>query len=204
MAEPTKRELRAAALKARDAMDPDARAAKNRSICEQLAGRLGWCTSGGLTVAVYAAMGSEVDLDAFVRLAFDRGCTIAFPCMMENPRAAVPGQPRALMEFRTVSQRSYQQGGVSFIADPLRTFAAGAIELNPYPACKPASVDLAAVPLVGFDAEGHRLGYGGGNYDRFLPQLREDARTFGVAFAEQELPAVPAEAHDIDLAIISA
>ncbi|MBI1384098.1 MAG: 5-formyltetrahydrofolate cyclo-ligase [Rhizobiales bacterium] len=56
------------------------------------------------------------------------------------------------------------------------------------------------VPLVAFDAEGYRIGYGGGYYDRTL--ARAHARgaaglvTIAVAFDEQELVRVPREAHD--------
>jgi 5-formyltetrahydrofolate cyclo-ligase len=54
------------------------------------------------------------------------------------------------------------------------------------------------VPLLAFDAHGHRLGYGGGFYDRTIEALKPD-RTIGVAFAGQEVEALPHEAHDIAL-----
>ena len=53
--------------------------------------------------------------------------------------------------------------------------------------------------MVAFDAGNHRLGYGGGNYDRFLPQLRGDAVVCGIAFAEQQVERVPLEPHDLPL-----
>lgn len=54
------------------------------------------------------------------------------------------------------------------------------------------------VPLVGFDARGYRLGYGGGFYDRTLAGLRarHDVLAVGFAFAAQELPEVPTDAYD--------
>lgn len=54
------------------------------------------------------------------------------------------------------------------------------------------------VPLVGFDSRLHRIGYGGGYYDRTLEKLRSERPTvaIGVAWAVQELPAIPEEATD--------
>lgn len=53
--------------------------------------------------------------------------------------------------------------------------------------------------MVAFDADNMRLGYGGGNYDRFLRELRSDAVVCGIAFQEQEVEAVPTEPHDLTL-----
>jgi 5-formyltetrahydrofolate cyclo-ligase len=49
------------------------------------------------------------------------------------------------------------------------------------------------VPLLAFDATGHRLGYGGGFYDRTIAEARKrsDITAVGVAFDEQRLDAVP-------------
>jgi 5-formyltetrahydrofolate cyclo-ligase len=54
------------------------------------------------------------------------------------------------------------------------------------------------VPLAGFDRHGNRLGYGGGFYDRTLEILRADAPTvaIGLAYAVQEIRAIPAESTD--------
>jgi 5-formyltetrahydrofolate cyclo-ligase len=58
--------------------------------------------------------------------------------------------------------------------------------------------DLVFVPLAGFDRAGHRLGYGAGFYDRTLARLRamQQVTAVGVAYAVQELPAIPSETHD--------
>lgn len=54
--------------------------------------------------------------------------------------------------------------------------------------------EVVVVPLLGFDHTGLRLGYGGGYYDRLLAQVPRP--TIGVAFADQEVPALPCEPHD--------
>lgn len=58
--------------------------------------------------------------------------------------------------------------------------------------------DTLIVPLVAFDAQLNRLGYGGGFYDRTLERLRANAptRAIGFAYAAQELPEVPQEPTD--------
>jgi len=54
------------------------------------------------------------------------------------------------------------------------------------------------VPLLAFDARGHRLGYGGGYYDRTLEVLRAKGpvRAVGIAYSGQEIENVPDENHD--------
>jgi 5-formyltetrahydrofolate cyclo-ligase len=58
--------------------------------------------------------------------------------------------------------------------------------------------DVLLVPMLAFDRAGFRLGYGGGFYDRTLSALRasKPVVAVGVAFAGQEIPEVPREAHD--------
>ena len=58
--------------------------------------------------------------------------------------------------------------------------------------------DLLLVPLLAFDALGWRLGYGGGFYDRTLEGLRQRkaVRAIGLAYAAQEVEAVPTEPTD--------
>lgn len=46
----------------------------------------------------------------------------------------------------------------------------------------PKQIDLAFVPLLAFDKQGYRVGYGKGYYDRFLPECRKDALFIGLSF----------------------
>jgi 5-formyltetrahydrofolate cyclo-ligase len=66
------------------------------------------------------------------------------------------------------------------------------------PTGEEATPDLLFVPLLAFDRDGRRLGYGGGFYDRTLAGL-PGRPAIGCAFAAQELDEVPAAEHDAHL-----
>jgi len=55
------------------------------------------------------------------------------------------------------------------------------------------------VPLVGFDAEGYRLGYGGGYYDRTLAQLPDKTITLAVGFSHAQLETIHPQSFDIPM-----
>jgi 5-formyltetrahydrofolate cyclo-ligase len=71
----------------------------------------------------------------------------------------------------------------------LREPEAGAPEMTP---------KILFAPLLGFDARGGRLGFGGGYYDATIAHLRERGliAAGGLAYAVQKIDAVPIEAHD--------
>ena len=65
-----------------------------------------------------------------------------------------------------------------------------------------AEPDIVIMPLLGFDARGTRLGYGGGYYDRTLARMSKKPKLVGLAFAAQELDRIPRAPHDVPLDII--
>lgn len=184
--------LRRRALQTRDAAPFRERRERSRRICHELIvllDSLRTCRTTAPTVAVYAAMRSEVDLDAFIRAAYERGCRVAFPCMQE-------GQTHQVMCMRAVSAHDYRENTAPFIVHPVASFEPASGEADCFPLVLPSEIDMVTVPLVAFDPQRNRLGYGGGNYDRYLPDLRPDCLVAGVAFAEQQVERVPTEPHD--------
>lgn len=196
-----KAELRRTVIARRNAIDLDVRAAKSAVVCARLVELMESSdTAGQRTVAVYAAMGSEVDPAAFAAAAVARGWRVAYPCMLSATDAMACGQ-RMCMRAVAAGDAS----SAPFIAHPTRTFAAVDIDSDRFPIVPAEALDMVVVPLVAFDRAGARLGYGGGCYDRYLPTLSPACQIIGVAFDEQRVDRVPTDAHDLPLPhIISA
>ena len=194
-------ELRRAVISRRDAIDLDVRAAKSAVVCARLVellDRLG--AAAPRIVAVYAAMGSEVDPAAFAAAAAKHGWRVAYPCMLSAADTVACGQR---MCMRAIS--ADDASAAPFIAHPTRAFAATDVDSDHFPIVPAEALDMIIVPLVAFDRAGARLGYGGGCYDRYLPTLSPACQIIGIAFDEQRVDHVPTDAHDLPLPhIISA
>ena len=182
-----KAELRKAVIARRDALDLDVRAAKSAVICARLVELLDHLgTAAPHTVAVYAAMGSEVDPAAFAAAAAKHGWRVAYPCMFSATDAAACGQ-RMCMRAVAADDAS----AAPFIAHPTRAFAATDIDSGRFPIVPAEALDMIIVPLVAFD--------------RYLPMLSSACQIIGIAFDEQRVGHVPTDAHDLPLPhIISA
>jgi len=61
-------------------------------------------------------------------------------------------------------------------------------------------IQMVLIPLLAYDLEGNRLGYGMGFYDRFLESLTQEVVKAGVSFFPPE-KVIPSEVHDIKLDI---
>ena len=127
-------------------------------------------------VAVYRAIGSEIDADALSLALVRQGRALCLPVVIERD---------APMIFRRWSPD-----------DPLELDFAGVPA--PFPLAATVTPDLIVTPLLAFDARGARLGQGGGYYDRTFADLPEAVR-IGFAYAGQEVGKLPVEPHDIRL-----
>ena len=169
-----KQHLRRTALAARRRIPTDAAAAAAEAI-----GRLFLDTvvvDPGAPVAAYWPMAEEADPRPLLRALHDR----RHPCLL--PVVTAPRSPLAFRRWRP---------GDSLEAGPFGT-------RHPSPAAGEAVPRVVLAPLLAFDAEGYRLGYGGGYYDATLAALRHagPVLALGIAFAAQRLDRVPRLCHD--------
>lgn len=219
--------VRREVLSRRQELRPAARSQKSREICNQLLNKLRESNLKGKngmppTIAVYAPLRFEVDLDRFIRGAYAFGYRIVFPCMIPNDSTV------GAICMRSVSCNNYLGGNVPFIVDPRRAWGPAVTEEHQaqtstragatrrfipsrvkgsvppkddtrFPVVPPQEIDLLIIPATAFDEQGNRLGYGRGSYDRYLPQLRQDCHLLGIAFAEQQVDKVPCETHDVKI-----
>ena len=133
-------------------------------------------------VAGYLPIRDEADPVELMNVLALAGHAMALPC--------VEGDSRILLF------RRWQAG------DPIKLNAFGIGE--PENSSDPVTPDVVLVPFLAFDSSGHRLGYGGGYYDRTLARLKEKGHVLavGIGYAGQEVPALPRDSHDQPLDLV--
>jgi 5-formyltetrahydrofolate cyclo-ligase len=167
-----KRALRSDLIARRARLSPDERAARSRAIAERIEQLPAF--RDAKVLAVYAALGTEVDPGEIARRAIARGVRVAFPRALGD----------RLLAFAVCAPAELVRG-------PL-----GAAEPPPLaPAIDARALECLVMPGVGFSEDGLRLGRGGGYYDATLRTLPAVARV-GLAFEVQLVPTLPREPHD--------
>ena len=172
----SKSDLRAAALAARDALSDGRRTAAALAIATR---GLPFEMAPGAIVSGYSPIRSEIDPVPLMRALATHGARLALPAVMARGKS---------LAFRAWSPN-----------DRLMLGPLGILE--PSPAAAEVIPDIMLVPLAAFDRAGHRIGYGAGHYDFTLAHLRKLKHivAVGLAFAAQEIMAVPALPHDVAL-----
>jgi len=177
--EQLKTALRRAALARRDALPPAERMAAGLAIAER---GLPVEVTPGTVVSGFSPLKSEISPLPLLRRLADAGASLALPVVIGR------GQP---LVIRAWSFGAPLVSGVWGIREP----PADAPELFP---------DILIVPLLAFDRRGHRVGYGAGYYDMTIARLRaiKPVTAIGIAFAAQEIAAVPATPRDARLDLV--
>jgi 5-formyltetrahydrofolate cyclo-ligase len=167
---PSKPDIRAAAHRRRADLRTDGFAAAIAAQADRIA------IASGMIVAGYHAHRDEADPALLLQALTKRGAHIAFP------RVAAK---HAALEFHRVPDGEILHPGAHGIHEPLAH----------WPRVIP---DMLLVPLLAYNDDGYRLGYGGGYYDRTLAAL-PGTRAIGIAYDGQRVDFLPHDAHDCRL-----
>jgi 5-formyltetrahydrofolate cyclo-ligase len=172
----SKADLRAAALAKREALNGEQRAAAAKAIATR---GLPFEITSGMIVSGYSPIRSEIDPTPLMQKIAAQGARLALPAVMARGQS---------LTFRTWSPNDRLLLGPLGIPEP----SPAAAEVMP---------DVMLVPLAAFDRLGHRIGYGAGHYDYTFTHLRKMKAVTGIglAFAAQEIKAIPALSHDVAL-----
>jgi 5-formyltetrahydrofolate cyclo-ligase len=172
----SKADLRAAALAKRDALSDEQRAAAAQGLAKR---GLPVAITPGMVVSAYSPIRNEIDPVPLMRKLAEQGAKLALPAVLARGKS---------LAFRAWSPDDRLMLGPLGIPEP----SPAAAEMIP---------DVMLIPLAAFDRQGHRIGYGAGHYDYTLAHLRKvkAIAAVGIAFAVQEIRAVPALPHDVAL-----
>ncbi|MDY0241996.1 MAG: 5-formyltetrahydrofolate cyclo-ligase [Rhodospirillaceae bacterium] len=131
--------------------------------------------AGGV-VAGFWPIGDEIDTLPLMTALEKAGHVLALPVVIAR------AQPLVFRRWRV---------GAPLEAGPHGTRQPGS-------GADPVEPDVILTPLLGFDGQGSRLGYGGGYYDRTLEELRRHRPVLavGLAFAAQRVERVPVDVGD--------
>ena len=140
-------------------------------------------------VAGYWAVGGELPLHAALAALVARGQHYHLPVLQ-------PGRRLAFAPWHTGAELRTNRYG---IPEPATT---------PADLVAPEALDLVLMPLIGFDRRGHRLGTGGGFYDRSFAFLKGGARPaqpvlVGIGYSFQETDELPAQDWDIQMDFVA-
>lgn len=136
----------------------------------------------GTTVGLYYPAPNEAPATGWARWFAENGRRVALPWFAERS---------APMEFRLWSNPWDEE---QLVPGPWRALQPPAEETLAVP-------DLVVVPLLAFTPDGHRLGQGGGHYDRWLA-AHPEVPAIGLAWDCQMAEGLPCESHDRPLAMV--
>lgn len=170
-----KKALRASIKQKRRALSIEYRQQASRKMQAELT-RLP-CYQAAEYIMLYMAMQDEVQLDELIAMVLKDGKKAAIPLVTGA------GLMEAV-ELSDMADLVPDKYGIKTVSEEKRRLIA------------PDKIDLIIVPGVAFDKAGHRLGMGGGFYDRFMLRASRAVRA-ALAYDCQLLAAVPAEVHDL-------
>tara|TARA_B100000575_G_scaffold176318_1_gene141385 strand:- start:298 stop:921 length:624 start_codon:yes stop_codon:yes gene_type:complete len=138
-----------------------------------------WSPGRSKVVAGFWPINSEINIRPLIENLYRAGCDIVLP------EVVAPSKVLLFRKWTTGAQMTKGSYKTSVLT-------ASAAVMEP---------DWILVPLLAFDPERFRLGYGGGYYDVTLSQLakKREIFTIGVAYDIQKIDVVPRESSDFQL-----
>ena len=170
-----KAEARKRAAADRDALEPT-RAIENALAIADRVDELG--DPSGMVVSGYWPIRSEIDPRPLLFALRERGARTALPVVLDGS-----------LIFRELGRNTELQ-------------PAGFGTYGPGPEADVLQPDWVLLPLLAFDRQGNRLGYGAGHYDRAIARMHREAhapRLIGLAHSVQERDALPVGPYDVPL-----
>ncbi len=161
-------------------MDPGVRQERSRLLVARLIELPAW--QAARRVLLFAPLPVEPDIDPLWTLGALDGKECAYP--------RVEGMVTRLYYVHGLAELEPTRWG---LREPLKLAAREA---------DVADFDLALVPGLAFDAQGGRLGRGGGFYDKLLAGRSKAATLVGVCFAAQRVEQLPLAAHDVLMDVV--
>lgn len=168
--------LRRHALARRDLIEPPEAHAAAEAVAARAMAVVRKVAAAGATLSAYWPIRSEVSTRPLLEALAAAGYRTSLPVMTGA------GRP---LRFRAWTPGDELEKGPLGLSEP----PPDAPEIDP---------DILFAPLVCFDARGWRIGYGGGNFDATLEAIRARRKivAIGLAYADQEVEAIPHEPHD--------
>lgn len=169
--------LRKLVLARRAAIDPAVAAPRSEAVASRMMVLLARFPEGA--ISAFRSFGDEIGTAPLLECLDAKGYRIGLPIVIGK------GKPLVFRQWRPGDTMA---SGPYGIEQPLDT----APEIEP---------DILIVPMAAFDAQGYRVGYGGGFYDRSLAALRakKPVVAIGLAYDEQEVATVPRDQYDARL-----
>jgi len=174
-----RKRLRAKARQKRDNIPPAVRSDWSQQIIKQV---IDWIeTNGANAILLYLSMRSEVETNHLFDYLLNSGKVVLAPVM-------------DLKQY-TLTPHRITDAERDLVVHPYGMHEPNTEACLPFPLDE---IDLITVPGLAFDRQGYRIGYGGGFYDRFLPQCPQ-AVWIGLAYEAQITADALPQAWDVPL-----
>ena len=163
--------IRKSVLKKMKGLEPEIKRVADQSLIQRLRSLPAYKAAS--VIATYLSFPHEVDTSFLIDVAQEDGKQVVIP----------KTYPKGRMEFATYDPQKLKQTAFGLLEPE-----------DGSQVIDKSKIDLIHVPGVAFQKGGHRLGYGGGYYDRYLADF--DGATVSTIYACQEVDFAPAP-HDI-------